>query len=95
MKDLYQVIKGPSITEKSTFQKEIGNQYVFIVDPRANKTEIAKAVEKIFKVKVAGVRTQNYKGKVKRVRMRLTRKPHWKRALVTLKEGSIEIFEGA
>jgi large subunit ribosomal protein L23 len=95
MKDLYQVIKGPLITEKSTMQKETSNAYAFIVDRRANKAEIKEAVEKIFKVKVAKVRTQNVRGKVKRFRQYQTRRPHWKKAVVTLKEGTIEIFEGA
>jgi large subunit ribosomal protein L23 len=95
MKDFHQVIKGPLITEKSTSQKESARQYAFMVDPRANKVEIKQAVERIFKVKVAGVRTLNVMGKVKRVRMHLSRQPHWKKAVVTLKDGSIEIFEGA
>jgi large subunit ribosomal protein L23 len=94
MKDLYQVIKGPVVTEKSTVQKEQAQQYVFAVDRRANKDEIKKAVEKIFKVKVNAVRTQNMRGKVKRFRLHESRRPHWKKALVTLKEGHIEIFEG-
>ena len=95
MKDLYQIIKGPLITEKSTAQKEAASQYGFIVDRRANKVEIKEAVERLFKVKVAQVHTQNVAGKRKRVRQHLTRRPHWKKAVVTLKEGSIEIFEGA
>jgi large subunit ribosomal protein L23 len=95
MKDFYQIIKGPLITEKSTAQKETASQYAFVVDPRANKVEIKEAVERLFKVKVAEVHTQNVAGKVKRVRQHLTRRSHWKKAVVTLKEGSIEIFEGA
>jgi large subunit ribosomal protein L23 len=94
MRDLYQIIKGPLITEKGTIQKEMANQYAFVVDRRANKVEIKTAVEKIFNVKVADVRTQNVRGKLKRFRQFWSRKPHWKKALVTLKEGSIEIFEG-
>lgn len=95
MKSIYQVIKGPLITEKSNRNKESMNQYGFVVDPRANKVEIKEAVEKLFKVKVAEVRTQNMLGKIKRVRQHLSREPRWKKAWVTLKEGSIEIFEGA
>lgn len=95
MKDLYQIIKGPLITEKSTIQKETANQYAFVVNRRANKAEIKQAVEKIFKVKVAKVSTQNVRGKVKRFRLHESRRAHWKKAFVTLKEGSIEIFEGA
>lgn len=95
MKDIYQVIKGPLITEKSTSNREQMNQYAFIVDRRANKAEIKEAVEKIFKVKVAEVHTQNVRGKSRRVRQFKTREPHWKKAWVTLKEGTIEIFQGA
>lgn len=95
MKDIYQIIKGPLVTEKGTLQKEMANQYAFRVDRRAKKAEIKVAVERIFNVKVARVRTHNMRGKVKRFRQHPTRRPHWKKALVTLKEGSIEIFEGA
>lgn len=95
MKSLYQVIKGPLITEKSTLQKETSNQYAFVVDRRANKAEIKASVERLFNVKVAEVHTQNVCGKLKRFRQYPSRRPHWKKALVTLKEGSIEIFEGA
>jgi len=95
MKDVHQIIKGPLITGKSTLQKETANQYAFVVARNANKCEIKEAVERLFKVKVAEVRTQNVRGKVKRVRQHQSRRPHWKKALVTLKEGSIEIFEGA
>jgi large subunit ribosomal protein L23 len=95
MKDIYRIIKGPLITEKSTQQKELKNRYSFVVARDANKCEIKEAVERIFKVKVAEVHTQNVLGKIKRVRQHLTRRPHWKKALVTLKEGSIEMFEGA
>jgi large subunit ribosomal protein L23 len=95
MKDLHHIIKGPLVTEKSTSQKETATQYAFMVDTRANKVEIKDAVERLFKVKVSQVRTQNVQGKLKRVRQHLSRRPNWKKALVTLKEGSIEIFEGA
>jgi large subunit ribosomal protein L23 len=92
---MYHVVKGPLITEKSTLQKETAVQYAFVVDRRANKAEIKEAVEKIFKVKVSEVRTLNVRGKMKRFRFHRSRRPHWKKALVTLREGSIEIFEGA
>jgi large subunit ribosomal protein L23 len=94
MKDIYQVIKGPLITEKSTILKEGQNKYCFVVDKRANKAEIKEAVEKIFNVKVADVNTMNFKGKVVRYRMHYGKKPDWKKAIVTIKEGSIDIFEG-
>jgi large subunit ribosomal protein L23 len=94
MKDIYQVIKGPLITEKSTRNREQINQYAFIVDRRANKAEIKEAIEKLFKVKVAEVHTQNMRGKPRRFRQFRSREPHWKKAWVTLKEGTIEIFQG-
>ncbi len=94
MKDIYQVIKGPLVTEKSTIQKEEHTKYSFMVDKRANKVEIKEAVEMIFKVKVAYVNTMNVRGKVVRYRMRLGKKSDWKKAVVTLKDGTIDIFEG-
>ena len=95
MSDAYRIIRRPVITEKSTLQKEMHNQLAFEVDRRANKIEIKKAVEEIFKVQVKDVRTMNYRGK--RVRLGRTegRKPHWKKAIVTLQPGEkIEFFEG-
>jgi large subunit ribosomal protein L23 len=95
MSDAYRIIRRPLITEKSTLQKEMHNQLAFEVDRRANKIEIKKAVEEIFKVQVKDVRTMHYWGK--RVRLGRTegRKPHWKKAIVTLQPGEkIEFFEG-
>jgi large subunit ribosomal protein L23 len=88
------ILKKPLITEKS--MDLVGeNKYTFIVDLDANKIEIKKAVEELFKVKVEKVHTIRYKGRVKRVRGRLGRTPAFKKAVVTLKEGNkIEIFEG-
>jgi large subunit ribosomal protein L23 len=91
------IIFRPIVTEKSTIQQQ-KKQYVFEVDPLSNKIEIAKAVEKKFNVRVEGVRTINYKGKTK---TQLTRRgrfigktSHFKKAIVTLKEGDkIEFFE--
>ena len=95
MEDAYKIIKRPLITEKSTIQKEMDNQLAFEVDRRANKIEIKKAVEKIFKVQVENVRTMNYQGKRKRLGRTMGRRPHWKKAVVTLKPGQkIEFFEG-
>ena len=95
MEDAYKIIKRPLITEKSTIQKEMDNQLAFEVDRRANKIEIKKAVEKIFKVQVENVRTMNYRGKRKRLGRTMGRRPHWKKAVVTLKPGQkIEFFEG-
>jgi len=91
--EIYQVIKRPLVTEKTTLAKE-ANKYHFEVDRRANKIEIGQAVEKLFKVKVLNVRTMNMAGKKKRVGRVLGRKRDWKKAIVTLAPGSsIEIFQ--
>jgi len=92
--DMYHIIRRALVTEKSTLAKE-ENKYVFEVDRRANKIEVAKAVEKIFKVKVLDVHVMNVAGKKKRVGRILGEKPSWKKAVVTLAPGSrIEIYEG-
>jgi large subunit ribosomal protein L23 len=94
MKDPRDILKKPVVTEKSTSLLQ-DNKYTFVVDPRANKTEIKQAVEKVFKVKVEKVNTMNVKGKIKRVRRIPGRTPDTKKAIVTLKKGDkIEIFEG-
>jgi large subunit ribosomal protein L23 len=96
MEEAYTIIRRPLITEKSTIQKEMNNQLAFEVDRRANKIEIKKAVERIFKVQVEEVRTKNYQGKNKRLGRTMGRRRHWKKAIVTLKPGQkIEFFEGA
>lgn len=95
MKDIYGIIKSPWITEKSNWQKESGNQVCFVVDRRANKVEIKRAVEEIFKAKVEAVRTIVTTGKKKRVGRNMGFTPDWKKAIVTLKPGErIEFFEG-
>jgi len=92
--DIYHIIRRALITEKSTLAKE-ENKYVFEVDRRANKIEVAKAVEKLFKVKVLDVHVMNMTGKKKRVGRILGAKSSWKKAVVTLAPGSrIEIYEG-
>lgn len=65
--EIYQIIKRPLITEKSTLAREESSKYMFEVDRRANKIEIGQAVEKLFKVKVLEVRVMNVQGKSKRV----------------------------
>jgi large subunit ribosomal protein L23 len=96
MKDMQKVIRRPMVTEKSTRQKEESRQYVFEVHRDANKIEIQSAVERLFKVKVLQVRTSNVLGKVKRLGRRYGKRPDWKKAIVTLKEGDrIDFFEGA
>ena len=82
-----QLLIAPVITEKGTVLQEQNNQYLFRVPPRANKIQIKKAVEKIFKVHVTGVRTVTVHGKMRRMGRNQGRKPSWKKAIVTLKEG--------
>ena len=95
MKNAYDIIKTPLITEKSAILKEKENKYVFLVDSRANKNEIKKAIEEIFKVKVTAVNTSYRRGKRKRMGRHSGKTPDVKKALLTLKEGNkIELFEG-
>jgi len=92
---IYKVLKRPLITEKSTVQKEMHNKLFFEVHRLANKIEIKKAVEQIFKVDVLAVRTVNVKGKTKRVGRFWTKESDWKKAVVTIKPGQrVEFFEG-
>jgi large subunit ribosomal protein L23 len=96
MKQPQKIIRRPLVTEKSTQQKEGSNQYVFEVQKNANKIEIQSAVERLFKVKVLQVRTVNVLGKLKRLGRKYGKRPDWKKAIVTLKEGDrIDFFEGA
>ncbi len=91
----FEILKRPLVTEKSTVEKEDRNKLLFEVDRRANKIEIKEAVEKIFKVDVLDVTTMNMKGKRKRVGRFFTKRPDWKKALVTIKSGQrVEFFEG-
>ena len=91
----YDIIKRPLITEKSTIQKESANQLTFEVNRKANRVEIKKAVEDIFKVKVAGVRTIQVMGKFKRRGRILGKRNDYKKAVVRLMPGErIEFFEG-
>lgn len=88
MKEPYDIIETVRLTEKATLLGDTLNKYVFRVNPRANKFEIKQAIEKLFKKKVIDVNTCNYAGKKKRERTAAYgRKPHWKKAIVTLKEG--------
>ena len=97
MKDIYQVIRRPLVTEKSTVAKETQRAVVFEVHRDATKPEIKKAVESLFGVKVAGVRVLNVHGKVKRQGRHSGRRPDWKKAYVVLKPGEkmLEFFEQA
>jgi large subunit ribosomal protein L23 len=94
--NLTDVIKSPMVTEKLDKAREQHHQFSFLVDPQANKTEIRHAVERLFKVNVLEVRTTIVRGKVKRIGRTMGRRPNWKRAVVTLKEGqTIDLFETA
>ena len=81
------LIRSSVITEKGTLLQEKNNQYLFRVDPRANKIQIKAAIEKLFQVGVESVRTITVHGKKRRTGRTVGRKPSWKKAVVTLKEG--------
>ena len=83
----YLALKGILRTEKGTLIAPL-NKYLFSVDVRTNKVDIKRAVERIYKVKVASVNTTAMRGKLKRVRYKLGKTPDWKKAVVTLAEGS-------
>lgn len=94
-KDPRDILLAPVVSEKSYALMESENKYTFIVDPRANKTEIKIAVEKVFDVTVAAVNTLNRNGKRKRTRSGWGKRKDTKRAVVTLADGQrIEIFGG-
>ena len=84
---IYQVLMGPHISEKATVSAELGNQVVFRVATNATKLEVKKAVEKLFKVNVENVSTVNVKGKAKRNRYGVAKKPDWKKAYVRVALG--------
>jgi large subunit ribosomal protein L23 len=87
MKDAHFVVRRALLTEKSTLLRE-HNRYVFEVDRRAGKPEIKAAIEELFKVTVVDVRTANVQGKVKRLGRYAGKRPDWKKAIVTLAQGS-------
>lgn len=88
MKDIFQVIDTIQLSEKATLLSETNNEYVFKVNPDANKVEIKYAVEKLFGKKVEAVRTANYQGKKKRERRAdFGRTKSWKKAFVRLADG--------
>jgi len=92
--NIYEVIKKPRLTEKGVGLQEACNQIVLRVDPRANKNEIKQAAENLFNVKVEKVRTANVLGKQKRLGRYVGRTSDWKKAIVTLAEGSKVDFLG-
>lgn len=90
----YGVLLRPIITEKTTVLTGL-DKYVFEVDVRANKNQIKEAVEIAFSVRVTEVNTMKMKGKPKRFGRKITNRPDWKKAIVTLVSGDkIELFEG-
>lgn len=92
----YDIVVRPIVTEKSSLLKEDGNQYVFEVARTANKIEIAKAVEQLFKVKVIAVRVMNMEGKTRRLGKHSGKKPDWRKAIVKINpKDKIPFFEGA
>ena len=94
MKSVYDVIKRPIISEKSTALAEVAGKYAFEVACQANKFEIKDAVQRLFNVRVREARTMTMHGKVKRAGRGVKKRPNWKKALVTLAEGQkIEFFQ--
>ncbi len=87
MKSSYEIIRALLKTEKATGLYEPNNKYLFLVDNSANKYQIKKAVQEIYKVKVKDVNTLISPGKLKRVRFQLGRTPDCKKAVVTLTQG--------
>ena len=97
MKDIYQIILQPLITEKSTILRE-SNKYAFVVDRKATKPQIRQAAEELFDIQgdILKIHTMRVRGKPKgkMLRYQRGRKPHWKKAIITLREGAtIQAFE--
>ena len=91
-----EILMRPLMTEKSMRQKEEQNTVTFRVRPDANKVEIRAAIEQVFNVKVADVRTASFEGKMKRMGKHQGRRADWKKAIVTLQAGhTIDLVEGA
>ena len=97
MSSVHRTVRQPLITEKTTIQREASGVYCFKADVRANKIEIARAVEALFGVKVAEVRTARVRGKMRRMGRFEGRRPNWKKAWVRLAPGEkeIEYFEAS
>ncbi|MFQ7565034.1 MAG: 50S ribosomal protein L23 [Clostridium perfringens] len=90
----HDIIRKPVITEKS-MAAMAENKYTFIVHMAANKVQIKRAVEEVFNVKVADVKTMRFEGNTKRVGVHIGKRADFKKAVITLAEGSsIEFFEG-
>ncbi|KPL04864.1 MAG: 50S ribosomal protein L23 [candidate division Zixibacteria bacterium SM1_73] len=94
MREPRKIIRMPLVSEKSTNMRIKENKYVFKVDKKANKLEIKRAIEELFKVKVEDVTTMMMHGKPKRLGRFEGRRPDWKKAIVRLKKGeTLELFE--
>lgn len=84
--EAHQILLRPLVTEKGVHRASRNNQYAFEIHREANKFDVKRAVEELFHVKVAKVRTQTRKGKLRRYRFRLGRTASWKKAIVQLHE---------
>lgn len=93
MKNIYSVLQGPCLTEKAAIRQEEDGKVVFKVNPKANKIEIKNAVETMFDVKVKDVKTVSMRGKQKRVGRTVGFTSDWKKAYVTLSEGTINFAD--
>ncbi|MGW8194478.1 MAG: 50S ribosomal protein L23 [Desulforhopalus sp.] len=93
MKNIYDVLQGPCLTEKAALLQEENGKVAFKVHPKANKIEVKKAVELMFNVKVKDVRTVSLRGKKKRVGRTIGFTSDWKKAYVTLSEGTINFAD--
>jgi large subunit ribosomal protein L23 len=94
MPSLHRTIVRPLVTEKSSVAYQERGEYHFEVHPDATKPSIRQAIEQLFGVKVNRVCTSNQRGKTRRVGKATGTRPNWKKAIVTLREGKIDIFEG-
>ncbi len=87
--------KGPRVERARARGVEARSKYTFEVAPNATKIDIRRAVEEMFDVRVKSVRTVNVAGKKRRMGRNVGRRPHWKKAIVEIAEGTIDVFEGA
>ena len=94
MATIHRTIVRPIMTEKSSNAYQERGEYYFEVHPEATKPAIRQAIETLFGVKVADVWTSNQRGKARRVGRAAGRRANWKKAIVTLREGKIDVFEG-
>ncbi|MBA2688744.1 MAG: 50S ribosomal protein L23 [Gemmatimonadaceae bacterium] len=95
MATIHRTIVQPIVTEQSSAAYQERGEYTFQVLPGSSKSQIRGAIEQLFGVKVIGVWTSNHRGKNRRVGQSVGRRPHWKKAIVKLKDGdTIDIFEG-